>query len=277
MGALLGCAFGRRRLCALRRRFLATEPTGASHTFTGLTPGSAHSYTVAARDVAGNLSTPSPALPVTLLPANTAPVANADGPYQIPEDAVLTTSAPGLLSNDTDADGDPLTADLVSDVSYGTLVLNANGSFTYTPPSNFSGAATFTYRAFDGLSYSNGVTVTIAVTPVNDSPIANDDTATTAEDTALSVTAANGVLANDSDSDSLLLTASKVASPAHGTLALATNGSYVYTPTANWRVPTRLRTVPPTALLLGHHDRDRHGDAGQRPAGGDRRRPVLDA
>ncbi len=213
---------------------LATEPSGASHTFTGLTPGSAHSYTVAARDVAGNLSTPSPALPVTLLPANTAPVANADGPYTTPEDVALTLPAPGLLSNDTDADGDPLTADLVSDVSYGALVLNANGSFTYTPPANFSGAATFTYRAFDGLAYSNGVTVTIAVTPVNDSPVANDDTATTAEDTALSVIAANGVLANDSDSDSLLLTASKVASPAHGTLALATNGSYVYTPTANW-------------------------------------------
>ena len=139
-----------------------------------------------------------------------------------------------MLANDTDADDDPLTAELVTGVSHGTLVLNANGSYLYTPPANWSGTATFMYRAYDGAAYSDGATVSIAVTPVNDAPTANADAATTAEDTALTVAAVNGVLANDSDPDSLLITAAQVANPAHGTLALAANGSYVYTPAANW-------------------------------------------
>ena len=139
-----------------------------------------------------------------------------------------------MLANDTDADDDPLTAELVTGVSHGTLVLNANGSYLYTPPANWSGMATFTYRAYDGTAYSGGATVSIAVTPANDAPTANADAATTAEDTALTVAAVNGVLGNDSDPDSLLITAARVANPAHGTLALAANGSYVYTPAANW-------------------------------------------
>ena len=59
-------------------------------------------------------------------------------------------AAPGVLANDTDPDGDPLTAVLVTGPSHGTLTLNANGSFTYTPAANFTGTDSFTYRASDG-------------------------------------------------------------------------------------------------------------------------------
>ena len=59
-------------------------------------------------------------------------------------------AAAGVLGNDADPDGDPLTAVLVSGPSHGTLTLNANGSFTYTPNANFNGTDSFTYRASDG-------------------------------------------------------------------------------------------------------------------------------
>ncbi len=78
---------------------------------------------------------------------------------------------PGILFNDTDADADPLTAVLVTDVSNGTLVLNANGTFTYTPNPDFNGVDSFTYKANDGTIDSNTVTVTLTVTTVNDLPI----------------------------------------------------------------------------------------------------------
>ena len=101
----------------------------------------------------------------------------------------LTVAAPGVLGNDTDPDGDPLTAALVTGPSHGTLTLNGNGSFTYTPAGNFTGSDSFTYRASDGTLTSNPATVTITVTATNDGPTAAGDAYTTAEDTALTVPA----------------------------------------------------------------------------------------
>jgi hypothetical protein len=102
---------------------------------------------------------------------NAAPVSAADS-YSVPEDGALHVAAPGVLGNDPDADGDPLSAELVSGPTAGALVLNANGSFDYTPDPNFNGSVTFTYRANDGELDGNDATVTIAVTPVNDLPSA---------------------------------------------------------------------------------------------------------
>ncbi|MFZ5927342.1 MAG: tandem-95 repeat protein [Acidobacteriota bacterium] len=101
--------------------------------------------------------------------ANTPPVANNDS-YSTNEDTPLSVTAPGVLSNDTDADSNALTAVLVSGPSNGTTTLNPNGSFTYTPNANFSGTDSFTYKAFDGTANSNTATVTITVNPVNDAP-----------------------------------------------------------------------------------------------------------
>jgi hypothetical protein len=102
-------------------------------------------------------------------PINDAPVA-VDDAYSMNEDTVLSISAPGVLANDTDADGDTLTVTLVDDVSAGTLVFNADGSFTYTPDADFYGEVTFTYVANDGMVASNLVTVTITVIDVPDEP-----------------------------------------------------------------------------------------------------------
>ena len=94
---------------------------------------------------------------------NTPPVARADA-YDTVGGATLSVPAlTGVLANDTDAEGDALTAQLVRAPSQGTVVLNANGSFTYTPNENAFGTDTFTYRAHDGMDPSNTVTVTIRV------------------------------------------------------------------------------------------------------------------
>src|SRR5207245_2599952 len=93
---------------------------------------------------------------------NTPPAAVSDG-YTICQNTQLNVSATGVLANDTDADHNTLTAVLVGGAANGGVVLNSDGSFTYTPNTGFSGTDTFTYKANDGTADSNVVTVTITV------------------------------------------------------------------------------------------------------------------
>ena len=99
---------------------------------------------------------------ITINPVNDTPDASNDT-YSTTQDQVLTVDAPGILGNDSDADGDLLTAVLSTGTLYGDLSLQANGSFSYTPDTGFSGQDLFTYQAYDGVAYSNEVTVTINV------------------------------------------------------------------------------------------------------------------
>lgn len=99
---------------------------------------------------------------------NSPPVA-VDDEYEVDEDAVLSAGVPGVLDNDSDPDGDAITAALVSGVSNGTLNLNSDGSFDYTPSPNFHGTDTFTYQAVDPDGEVSGTaTVEITVNPVVD-------------------------------------------------------------------------------------------------------------
>jgi VCBS repeat-containing protein len=111
----------------------------------------------------GGTAAPPPAA-TTAPPAatNAAPVAASDS-YTGRRDSALAVAAPGVLANDTDANGDPLTAKLVANVTHGTLTLQSNGSFTYTPTSGYTGTDQFTYAANDGARDSTAATVTIAV------------------------------------------------------------------------------------------------------------------
>jgi VCBS repeat-containing protein len=101
---------------------------------------------------------------------NQAPTAAADACSTAEDTALTVAAAPGVLGNDSDPDGDALTAVLGSGPSHGTLTLNANGSFTYTPAANFNGGDSFTYRASDGTLTSNLATVTLTVSATNDAP-----------------------------------------------------------------------------------------------------------
>src|SRR5262249_11914186 len=135
--------------------------------------------------------------------------------------------------NDTDVEGDALSAVLVSGPAHGTLALNADGSFTYTPAANYNGADSFTYKANDGALDSNVATVAITVNAVNDAPVAANDSYDTDADTAPLLDAL-GIFGNDADVEGDALTAVLVSGPTHGTLALNANGSFTYTPAANY-------------------------------------------
>ncbi|HSQ17797.1 MAG TPA: Ig-like domain-containing protein, partial [Anaerolineales bacterium] len=145
----------------------------------------------------------------------------------------LCIPAPGVLANDYDPDGDPITAVSPTQPANGYVILRSDGSFDYTPEPGFSGDDVFTYKASDGTLTSTPAQVKITVTGGNTTPVANPDTYFTEVNTQL-VVPAPGVLANDLDADGDALTAVKLGDPAHGTLMLYPNGSFTYTPTLNY-------------------------------------------
>ena len=99
------------------------------------------------------------------------------------EDTALAVAAPGVLANDRDGDGDPLTAGTLSPPSHGTLTFNSDGSFRYTPLANFNGTDAFVYQIDDGKTASKpAATVTLTVNAVNDPPLLRPDEGTTNED-----------------------------------------------------------------------------------------------
>ena len=110
-----------------------------------------------------------------LVPPNHPPVTAADS-YAGVQDTPLTIAAPGVLANDTDADGDLLTAVLVTPTAHGALALGANGGFSYTPAAGYSGVDTFTYKANDGKVDSTVATVTLTIAAVNAPPPQTDVT-----------------------------------------------------------------------------------------------------
>jgi hypothetical protein len=99
---------------------------------------------------------------------NATPVAQ-DDKYSTPMNTQLSVTAPGVLENDTDADGDTLTISEVTDPGNGFLEFASDGGFTYTPDPEFEGVDTFTYQAYDGSVLSNTavVSITVGTTPVN--------------------------------------------------------------------------------------------------------------
>src|SRR5262249_12097892 len=97
-------------------------------------------------------------------------VAHDDAGTTSEDTALVVDAAHGVLANDSDVDGDPLAAVLATGPAHGTLTLNANGSFTYTPAADFNGADTFSYRASAAALDSAPAMVAITVMPVNAAP-----------------------------------------------------------------------------------------------------------
>lgn len=176
---------------------------------------------------------------ITVTAVNDAPVAAADS-YLLDEDTLLdVAAAQGVLDNDQDVDGDPLTADLVSAPAHGALTLNSDGSFTYDPDLNYHGPDSFTYRSGDGALFSSAVTVSLTIEPVNDPPQAGGDAyiynLANANGSGSLLTAAPGVLANDSDVENDDLSVSGINNqPDHGAVQIEADGSFVYTPDAGY-------------------------------------------
>ncbi len=180
------------------------------------------------------LLTSAPAMvTITVSGSSSAPVAVADA-YITPMNTALSVVAPGVLGNDTDPDLEPLSAELVgAPIQFGDLTFNSDGSFIYVPDLNYYGSVYFTYRAFDGAEYSSPVQVTIDVQSTNHPPVAVADSYLMLMGTTLTVDAAHGVLANDTDADADLLTASLLGSPlVNGVLTFNSDGSFTYVPNA---------------------------------------------
>ena len=149
---------------------------------------------------------------------NQAPVA-VDDAFSTDEDTSLNIAAPGVLSNDSDAELDPISTVLnTGPANAQSFTLNADGSFDYVPNADFNGSDSFTYFANDGQADSAAATVTITVNAINDAPVAVDDVATTNEDTQVDI----DVLANDSDVDGNLdpATVTVTSGPANGATAV---------------------------------------------------------
>ncbi|MET1109947.1 MAG: Ig-like domain-containing protein, partial [Allosphingosinicella sp.] len=174
-------------------------------------------------------------LTVTVNGANDAPVANDDAASTSEDSAGVSGN---VLANDTDVDGETLTVAAPGTYvgTYGTLTIAADGSYTYVPGAGAQGLDVgetaqdvFTYSATDGTA-SDSATLTVTVTGLNDAPVANDDTNATDENSPVS----GNVLANDTDVDGEPLTVTNAATfvGAYGTLVLAANGNYTYTPGA---------------------------------------------
>jgi VCBS repeat-containing protein len=170
-------------------------------------------------------------------PADAPPVATDDS-YSIAEYRTLSISAPGVLGNDSDPNGDPLSAALINAPAHGQLTFNTNGSFTYTPATGYTGADSFTYMATDGQADSNIATVSLTVTP-NHPPVAKDNGPYSIHWSKPLTIAAPGVLADDTDPDGDPLTAVLVNRPTHGDVILNQDGSFTYTPRGLYNGPDK--------------------------------------
>jgi Ca2+-binding RTX toxin-like protein len=150
-----------------------------------------------------------------------------------PEDTAVTIP---VLANDTDGNGQPLTISGTPTAPNGTVTVNADGTITYTPDEDFNGTDTITYTVTDPDGNTSTSTVTVTVTPVNDAPVANDDTATTPEDTPVVI----GVLGNDTDPDGDTLTVVGTPTSPNGTVAVNPDGTLTFTPTPDFTGTTTI-------------------------------------
>lgn len=197
-------------------------------------------YTVS--DGAGGTADASVSL--TVLSVNDTPVAVGEN-ASAAEDTTLVMAASTLLANDSDADtatdGQILSISSVDGATHGSVSLVTLGDGSqqvhYTPDANYHGPAQFRYTVSDGAGGTATAVATLTVTPENDLPVVQGETAATQEDTALSWTAA-ALLANDTDADTATdgqaLTLQGVQNAQHGVVTLAADGRVTFTPAANY-------------------------------------------
>lgn len=158
---------------------------------------------------------------------NEAPVTSVDH-YHVSFDS---TRAGNVLDNDSDPDGDELTATVATEPEHGTLVLNADGSFEYTPDEGWTGLDRFWYNVDDGNGHSERVEVCLVTDPPpNAMPDANKDEFTT----LVGQTVRGNVLDNDVDPDNDDMTVSIFDEPEHGSVTINPDGTFEYTPDADF-------------------------------------------
>ena len=171
---------------------------------------------------------------VTIIVTDIAPVATVDSYNTLHDDLLVTDASTGVLANDIDADpADTLTASLSTDVSNGHVVLNPDGSFSYTPNVGFHGVDGFNYLANDDAIQTLG---SVVINVNDNAPMATTDSYNLLPDQLLVTDASTGVLANDTDADLAdSLTASLDTDAENGHVELNLDGSFSYTPNAGYQ------------------------------------------
>jgi Bacterial Ig domain len=180
---------------------------------------------------------------------DSAPMANPDS-YATAKNTPLTVPADGVLANDTDVDGDALAATLLSQPINGKVLLNADGSFTYTPDAGYQGGDFFSYQTSDGFLLGGFADVYIAVGKGNNAPLGVDDHYSTHVDIPL-IIPAPGVLSNDIDTDNDPLQAVVLGNPVFGAWTLNADGSFIYTPKPGYIGDDVVSYVPFDGSLYG--------------------------
>jgi uncharacterized protein (TIGR03437 family) len=199
--------------------------SGAARTYTPANGYSGpDSFTFRSNDGSLNSNTATVSITVTA-GANNAPTATGAS-VSTNEDTALPVS---LTANDTD--GNPLTYAIVSAPSKGSLSGGTGAGRTYTPNANATGADSFTFRANDGTVNSNTATVNITINAVNDAPTAQNQSVSTAQNTA------KGITLFGSDVEGGNLTYAIVTGPAHGTVSPGSGAGRTYTPANGYSGP----------------------------------------
>ena len=203
-------------------------------TFTPTTDGFGNGYATFAFRVNDGVQTSSSVATMTINVdnVNDAPL-GVDDAYSVDEDNTLVVGAAmGVLSNDLDIDPMETLAmsNVVSAPAHGILAPSSDGSFTYIPTANFHGVDFFTYEVSDGSGATATATVTITVNPINDDPVAVNQTEFVDEDNVLNGNVSPSV--NDDDNDALTYTL--INDVTDGILDFQPDGIFTYTPDANF-------------------------------------------
>ncbi|MVT08451.1 Ig-like domain-containing protein [Chitinophaga tropicalis] len=170
----------------------------------------------------GNGGTVTVTVNITVAPVNDVPTGTGDN-----RSTGKNTPVSGAVTGN-DKDGDPLTFSKGTDPLHGTVTVNPDGTYTYTPANGYTGTDNFTINISDGNGGSTTVSVSINVNATNSTPVGTGDSKTTNQDTPV-----NGVVtATDADGD--LLTFTKGTDPANGTVTVNPDGTYTYTPAAGY-------------------------------------------
>ena len=236
--------------------------TPASGTLTFLAGEASKTFDVAVLDDARDepdetvllhLSHPTGGLVLGSPSTATLTIADDDVSASAPPDAlddVATTAEDtsvgiAVLANDSDPSGDPLTITEFTQGASGTVADNGDGTLTYTPSARFQRRRYVrVHRRRRERGGTDTASVAVTVTPVNDAPTAAADRYAARPGTVLTIGSAAGVLANDADPDGEALVAVVVDGPTSGTLTLAPDGSFTYTPPAAFPAPRRSPTAP---------------------------------